>query len=373
MAEETTHGYGARVGAERLVQLLEHVFARNLDAAQRGGRGTPVCIWGRHGVGKTEIVQQLAKARGWELAYCAPAQFEEMGDLHGLPMLDQSGADGPRTVFAPPDWVPTSAGPGILLLDDLNRADDRILRGLMQLLQRFEMFSWALPPAWQIVATANPEGSDYSVTTMDDAMLTRFLHVSLVFEVKAWVRWALDTGVDRRGIDFVLTYPEVLTGRRTSPRTLTQFFEQIAHVPDLSAESDLVRTLAESALDDVTVATFVTFVNDDLVRLIDPSEILDAEDWGAVHERIGDLAQDGDTRRVDRLQTIGTRLVLAVTRAGYAPAERHGENLVRFLSHQVLPADLRVALHRDLLSGGSEPLKALMRDKRLAELLLAGM
>lgn len=373
MAEEIAHGHGARVDASRLVTLLDHVFTRNLEQARRGGRGTPVCIWGRHGVGKTEIVQQLAAARDWKLAYCAPAQFEEMGDLHGLPVLDTSDPLGPRTVFAPPDWVPKSDGPGILLLDDLNRADDRILRGLMQLLQRFEMFSWALPPAWQIVATANPDASDYSVTTMDDAMLTRFLHVSLVFEVKAWVRWALDNGVDRRGIDFVLTYPEVLDGRRTSPRTLTQFCGQIAQIRDLRSEPDLVRTLAESALDDVTVATFLTFVNDDLVRLIDPSEILEADDWTIVGDRITELARDGDTHRVDRLQTIGTRVVLAVTRPGYHPAERHGENLVRFLSHPVLPADLRVALHRDLLTGGGEPLKALMRDKRLAELLLAGM
>ena len=49
-------------------------------------------------------------------------------------------------------------GPGILLLDDINRADDRILRGCMQLLQNFELTSWKLPPKWQIVATANPEG-----------------------------------------------------------------------------------------------------------------------------------------------------------------------------------------------------------------------
>jgi MoxR-like ATPase len=373
MAEETAHGYGARVDAERLVRLLDHVFSRNLDQVQQGARGTPVCIWGRHGVGKTEIVQQLAARNGWELAYCAPAQFEEMGDLHGLPVLDPSGASGPRTTFAPPDWVPTREGPGILLLDDLNRADDRMLRGLMQLLQRFEMFSWALPPKWQIVATANPEGSEYSVTTMDDAMLTRFLHVSLVFDVKAWVSWALDNGVDRRGIDFVLTYPEVLDGRRTSPRTLTQFFGQIAHIADLRAELELVRLLAESALDDVTVATFITFVNDDLTRLIDPDEILESDDWKSVDGRITELADDGDTRRVDRLQTIGTRLVLTVTRPGYEPAERHGENLVRFLSHDVLPADLRVALHRDLATRGAEPLKALMRDKRLAKLLLAGM
>jgi MoxR-like ATPase len=116
------------------------------------------------------------------------AQFEEMGDLHGIPTIrdptpDESNSDDEYTVFAPPEWVPTAKGPGILLLDDINRADDRILRGIMQLLQNFE---WQLPEQWQIVATANPEGADYSVTPMDDAMLTRMLHFTLTFDAKAW-------------------------------------------------------------------------------------------------------------------------------------------------------------------------------------------
>ena len=71
-----------------------------------------------------------------------------------------------------------------LTLDDINRADDRILRGCMQMLQNFELFSWHLPKRWQIVATANPEGGDYSVTPMDDAMLTRMLHTTLKFDSK---------------------------------------------------------------------------------------------------------------------------------------------------------------------------------------------
>ena len=57
-----------------------------------------------------------------------------------------------ETIFIPPKWVPREPGPGILVIDDLNRADDRILRGMMQLLQNFELFaSWRLPPKWQIV------------------------------------------------------------------------------------------------------------------------------------------------------------------------------------------------------------------------------
>src|SRR5512142_782546 len=142
---------GAQLTARQLVTTLDHIFAANEAAERAGGRSTPVCVWGPHGIGKTMIVEDLARGHGWDFAMLSPAQFEEMGDLNGLPVLTDDG----RTAFAPPAWVPRHEGPGVLLIDDINRADDRILRGLMQLLSEGQLASWALPPRWQIVATAN--------------------------------------------------------------------------------------------------------------------------------------------------------------------------------------------------------------------------
>ena len=263
--------YGEKVNARHLNRTLEHIFLRNDVLAEKGEHGTPICIWGTHGLGKTHIVTDFARDRKWKFAYCAPAQFEEMGDLHGMPVTtdpDPKVSGDERTVYLPPDWVPTEEGPGILLLDDINRADDRILRGCMQLLQNFELFSWHLPKRWQIVATANPEGGDYSVTPMDDAMLTRMLHTTLKFDPRIWAEWAANAGVDPRGIAFVLTYPEVVTGKRTTPRSLTQFFGQISSISNLKAEMELVNALALSALDEITTSTFISFVNDDLKQLV---------------------------------------------------------------------------------------------------------
>jgi MoxR-like ATPase len=369
--------YGARLDSMRLRRALDHIFERNqrMEADHRR-RGTPICIWGTHGLGKTTIVTEFAREHGWKLAYCAPAQFEEMGDLHGLPTRvapDPTVAGDEYTTFLPPDWVPREPGPGILLLDDLNRADDRILRGLMQLLQNFELFSWSLPADWQIVATANPEGGDYSVTPMDDAMLTRMLHLSLVFDVKAWAAWALARGVDPRGVDFVLTYPESVQGARTTPRTLTQFFEQIGAIPDLKAEIEIVSILAMSSLDDTTTALFLSFVQDNLAQLVSPEEILEADPFKAVAKKIDALAAGaGDAKRVDRLATVCTRLYLHLAAPGFAPAKHHRENVVQFLLLDALPNDLRFSLHRDLTSVGGA-VKELLRDKRLAEIVLAGM
>ena len=369
--------YGAKLDSNRLKTVLEHIFQTNLALQNLGKRGTPVCIWGTHGLGKTMLVQEFARKNKWHLAYCAPAQFEEMGDLHGIPYQvdpDKNIIGDEYTAFAPPDWVTTEEGPGILLLDDINRADDRILRGLMQLLQNFELFSWQLPSKWQIVATANPEGGDYSVTPMDDAMLTRLLHLTMVFDPKTWARWADQAGIDSRGIDFVLTYPEVVSGKRTTPRSLVQFFEMIKDIPDLKAQTELVSTLALSSLDDVTVGTFLGFINDNLKQLVNSDEILDAKDFKKISKRIEALSKtDEGGKRVDRLATICTRLYLSLTKENYQPKTKHSENLVKFMLLESLPNDLRMSLHSDLMKQGTEKVKKMLRDKRLAKLLLGGM
>ncbi|MDG1478483.1 MAG: AAA family ATPase [Myxococcota bacterium] len=362
--------YGAQLDADRTTQILQHLFENNLQSQEKGRSATPICIWGTHGIGKTMMVEEFAEARGWAFAYCAPAQFEEMGDLNGLPILEER--DGEQvTRFAPPSWVPKTAGPGILLLDDINRADDRILRGLMQLLQKSEMFSWKLPEQWQIVCTANPEGGDYSVTPMDDAMLTRMLHVSMVFDAKSWARWASRNGVDERGIAFVLTYPESVTGRRTTPRSLTQFFQQIQSISDLKSSADLVYTLGMSSLDEVTVSTFMAFVNDNLKELVDPQEILETDDFASVAQRINLLAEGG--KRMDHLSTICTRLYLAITHPDFVAHESYRDNLVDFLMLDTIPSDLRMTLHRDIAANCPDAVKRLVRDPRLAELILGGM
>ena len=352
---------GAKLSAAGVRHFIERI-TQNAATDER----TPICIWGVHGIGKTAIVEDIARSNGWKFAYVAPAQFEEMGDLHGLPVID-----GESTRFAPPDWVPTQDGPGILLLDDFNRADDRILRGIMQLLQRGELVSWSLPPDWHIIVTANPEGADYSVTPLDDAMLTRMLHVSMEFEHRVWAKWAVDAGVDERGIAFVLTYPEMVTGSRTTPRSLTHFFEQIRPIEDLRSNWEHVHALALSALDGEAATAFMSFVNDDLNQLISPEEILN-DQWADTEARLRELATDDDGIRLDRLNAVTVRLYLAST-DGFVPTDAQGANLISFLTSDVLPSDLRLTLHRDLVRDGSPELAEVLRDKALAELTLSAL
>ena len=367
--------FGKKGNSKEIKKILSHIFERNNILNDQNKRGTPVCIWGTHGLGKTHLVRDFALDYKWKFSYIAPAQFEEMGDLHGMPNVidpDEKVFGDEYTVYSPPDWVPTEEGPGILLLDDINRADDRILRGCMQLLQNFELSSWKLPPKWQIVATANPEGGDYSVTPMDGAMLTRMLHTTLKFDAKIWAEWAHNAKVDPRGISFVLTYPELVNSDRTTPRSLTQFFEQIESIDDLKDNIDMVESLGLSSLDEVTVSSFIAFINDELTQIIDPEEILDAKDFNIISKKIENISTDKTgVKRVDRLSTMCSRLYIKLISKEYQPSKIHSKNLIEFLLLDIIPNDLLMSLYMDLSKNGSDHIKEMIRDKRLANKLLS--
>ena len=366
--------FGKKLNIKDLKKLLNHIFERNNSLNNSKKRGTPICIWGTHGLGKTQIVRDYAINKGWKFSYIAPAQFEEMGDLHGMPNVidpDEKISGDEYTVYSPPDWVPKEEGPGILLLDDINRADDRILRGCMQLLQNFELTSWKLPPKWQIVTTANPEGGDYSVTPMDGAMLTRMLHTTLKFDAKIWAEWAINSNVDDRGISFVLTYPELINSERTTPRSLTQFFEQIQSINDLKENLDLVEALALSSLDEITVSSFIAFINDELKQLIEPEEILETKDFSKIKIRIEEISIDKNgSKRVDRLSTICSRLYLLLISDKFQPSKINSKNLVELLLLDIIPNDLLMSLYMDLSKNASDEVKSMIKDKRLAKKLL---
>ena len=356
--------YGARLKAEQISGLLAYLLLQN-----ERERVTPLCIWGTHGIGKTQLVREFAEANNCDFTYIAPAQFEEMGDLLGMPQID---ARGKTTRFIPPEWVPQHEGPGILLIDDVNRADDRILRGIMQLLQNYELVSWSLPKKWMIVLTANPDGGDYSVTTLDDAMITRMLHVTMEFEIKAWARWAERSGVDSRGINFVLTYPEIVQGVLTTPRTLVQFFAAISSVENLSAELPLVRILAEGSLDREAAIAFTNFVNLELGQLITPEEILNASDFEGPRQRIEQLV-NGSTKRLDILSILMTRLTNYLIFQEGTLNDAQFEHLSHFIQLPFIPNDLRLSMAQDLMKSEREDLKKLYTIPEVGKLLLEKM
>ena len=196
--------FGTKSTSTEIEGLIEY----NLSIGLKFDIKSPLCIWGTHGIGKTEIVKGFAKKNNMKFEYIAPAQFEEMGDLHGIPeVIETNGVKS--TKFISPNWVPKEEGPGILLLDDLNRADDRILRGCMQLIQNYELVSWKLPKGWQIVDENTLEAIKWIETNIQSANETLS---NLISVAKARTQ-VLDNLID---LDIQNSLDHILSGFKTT-------------------------------------------------------------------------------------------------------------------------------------------------------------
>lgn len=228
-------------------------------------------------------------------------------------------------------------------------------------------------PQWLIVCTANPDGGDYSVTTLDEAMLTRMLHVTMAFNAQAWALWAERNDVDSRGINFVLAYPELVNGRRTTPRSLVQFFNSLRTLDDLRSNLGLVRLLGEAALDAETAQAFLSFVNLNLDRLPAPEDILLADDFDALSSRLDRLVHEGSTKRLDILSVLVTRLNNHLLSRTTDLSDNEFENLRRFLLLDLLPNDLRLAMAQELTRSNRPSLKRLYAIPEVGQLLLKKM
>jgi len=375
--------YGQQVSYEMLPKFLDSCFQINFQhEAEKIGRFAH-CIWGHAGCGKTEIIKAFKdrpvkwngrEYKGWDVKDVPIAQFEEMGDLHGLPseaflVRNDKNEEGwairdalpvwndngykivpgvqSRTIYAPPDWVPLTPGPAILLLDDWNRASIRIIKGIMQLLQNYGMVSWQLPPGCQIVLTGNPDEQDYLVTTIDSAILTRIKHVTLREDAKEWAVWATRNELDPRGISWVLYQPEMMIGaERTNPRTLSEYFRALKNYPNITeANQDEVRMHAASLLDDETVAAFLTFLHRDMEDVIEPEEILDAKkDIPARIKRLMDRKEP----RTDILGIIVERLYATMVKPNSKQSPERIAAFQSFITMEHVPDDMRHSICRRL-------------------------
>ena len=305
----------------------------------------PICVWGQHGIGKSELIQELAKEWDWPLVYCSPAQFEEMGDLTGLPYLNEQNDDRKQSQLAPPAWIPKKEGPGILLIDDFNRADDRILRGIMPLLLQKEMISWALPENWIIILTANPDGGYYAVTPVDDALLSRMLHINMVFDAKSWALWAEKQHLPGQGIGFVLQHPELIRGQRTTPRTISWFLHlwQQSGLP--TADQPILKQLAQSCLESDVAEAFVQYIESNSTPLPEPETIInDLASSQAILEKLHQSDQLG----ADRVYLLTSRLLNYLNIHFTELNDQQLNNLVTFLLSKFVPEEQSLLFMRAL-------------------------
>ena len=147
----------------------------------------PLMLRGRHGVGKSELVYQVATDMGLPVVERRASQMTE-GDLVGLPRTD-----GDVTSFCPPDWLDECCNNArLLFLDEVDRAIPEVRQGIFELTDSRKIFGNYLHPDTVVIAAVNggEHGSQYQVGEMDPAELDRWTVFDVEPTTEDWLDWA---------------------------------------------------------------------------------------------------------------------------------------------------------------------------------------
>ena len=159
----------------------------------------PVLLRGRHGIGKSQVVYQLAAVAGLPVVERRASQMTE-GDLVGLPSVE-----GNRTSFNPPDWFKQACEePVCLFLDEVDRATLEVRQGIFELTDSRKLNGHHLHSDTIIFAAVNggEHGEQYQVNEMDPAELDRWSVWDIEPTVEDWLSWGKNN-VDSLIWDFI--------------------------------------------------------------------------------------------------------------------------------------------------------------------------
>ena len=190
----------------------------------------PTLLEGPTGVGKSEIVAQAAEALEIQLIILDLSLLEPP-DLVGLPVFEKG-----RTTYAPPEILPTG-GAGILMLEELNRAERYIQQPALQLLTARRLHTYELPDGWCTCAAINPENEDYQVTPLDPALRSRFLNLVVNSDRSIWIDWAAQNAVHPAVLDVARTHDRFL---ETIPPRTWKYVSDLLHTVTLEESRNAV-------------------------------------------------------------------------------------------------------------------------------------
>jgi hypothetical protein len=148
-------------------------------------------LWGTRGVGKSSIVRQVAEHFGVPLVDLRLTTIEPV-DIRGAIYADEVLA---KTVWFPPEFLPSPQQPdGILFLDELTAAEQRLQISAYSLILDRRVGHYQLPDGWQVIAAGNASFHGAVAHDMGTALADRMFHFNVQTVIDAFLAHAIAMG-----------------------------------------------------------------------------------------------------------------------------------------------------------------------------------
>ena len=178
-------------------------------------RQRPLFLMGPPGIGKTDIMSQIAGEMDIALVSYSMTHHTRQSAL-GLPFIANKEYDGREvrtTEYTMSEIIAsvydvveeTGKKEGILFLDEINCISETLAPSMLQFLQFKTFGRHRVPDGWVVVTAGNPAEYNNSVRDFDLATLDRLKRLDIEPDVRAWLKYAADEDVHAS----VVTYLEI--------------------------------------------------------------------------------------------------------------------------------------------------------------------
>lgn len=169
----------------------------------------PIYLEGPVGIGKTEMVEQVAREEGIGFISYSITHHTR-NSLLGLPVIREF-PDGRKyteytvseVIAAIEEAIQSGKGEGLLLLDEFNCMSDTVMPIMLSFLQNKKIGEHQLPDGWILVLCGNPGEYNKSAREFDMATLDRVRKMQVVGELDDYLDYAAKQKVHPAVIDYL--------------------------------------------------------------------------------------------------------------------------------------------------------------------------
>lgn len=171
-----------------------------------------IFLFGRKGVGKTNIAIQAAEECNYKVNYINLSVIER-ADLAGYPNINSPGdlINFKSPIFLPP-LLENTHPDSIILFDEVDKASPEVTAPLLEILQFKKINGKAINAAACILTGNLPNEGAYS-NQISTALLDRGAKYILTFDFNQWIDWAKANNINDLILGFLQSNPNFVCGK----------------------------------------------------------------------------------------------------------------------------------------------------------------
>ena len=205
---------------QEIVNTVKAYLCKNAEGEYRipAIRQRPVLLMGPPGIGKTQIMEQIAEECGIGLVSYTITHHTRQSAV-GLPMIKTEEFEGKEYSVTEYTMSEIIAGvykavkeqghtEGILFIDEINCVSETLIPTMLQFLQCKTFGNQKVPKGWIIVAAGNPPEFNRSVREFDMVTYDRLRVINIDADLEVWREYAREREIHNAILSYLDIRPQ---------------------------------------------------------------------------------------------------------------------------------------------------------------------